>query len=639
MAENKKSIEYTIERVRTPMSREKLEKLYSEFKSDDDYLNYHVETIEDTHPRYKITVVNDETKCPIPNSDDNQSYGYMEKHKALDFMEDCINNSRVSSKPKEVMQNGFSKKSIEKYKDIIQKEEEECEAVNDFTKPTFEDVMNNIYVNTYNGSTYHIKDNEIPDDLREDVGVIIPGIIETKEEYFEFVKRLKDRGKNGLGRSIYERYEDYEEAKELIEIYKQAVFDKYGGKEEYFHARDMGGMFGAYEYYPTVKPRFKKTMRNIKLDRGMNLNELAMVKDMGKRIWEEYEDEINQINVDDYEYTVYENTPPKYKDLPDDLKLFYKTDKYNENGFTHTNKFLTLSNYANSLIKSNDPDKQIEGYRILENIANEQLLYEEEYVSDFVNVTDVDDLSINSVIGQFEYDKLMNNYHDETIVDSLADDSEIRAAYEKYLEYQLVSLNGFDMENPLDKNTVKELVTYASKYRFDSDFKREEDNKMNMNSVAERLYTNTKNVSFGEGRDYRTKMRQGDNKITSYVREIADAAKKSLQYMNSDANNVNRVSNESTMDIHDVTGYNAIDKGIDGFSLDPTKASELLNYMKNNEKLAKKIYELSSDNEANDMFSERTNIDDFVDVAKNASKPMITKTMIEKATKSNRKGE
>ena len=61
--------------------------------------------------------------------------------------------------------------------------------------------------------------------------------------------------------------------------------------------------------------------------------------------------------------------------------------------------------------------------------------------------------------------------------------------------------------------------------------------------------------------------------------------------------------------------------------------------MKNNDKLAEKIYELSSDTQANGMFSERTNIDDFVDEAKHTSKPMITKGMIEKAMKSNRKGE
>ena len=637
MSNEKKTVNYTIERIRTPMDRSKLDELYNEFKSDDDYLNYHMETIEDVHYKYKITIVNDEEKNPIANSDENQSYGYMEKDKALEFIEDCINNNRVSSKPKAVMQNGFSKKALDKYNALIEKEEEECEIVSDFTKPTFEDVMNNIYVNTYNGATYHTKENDIPDDLREDVGVIIPGMIETKEEYFEFVKRLKDRGKNGLGRSIYERYEDYEEAKELIERYKEALFDKYGGKEEFFYAKDMGGMFGAYEYYPTVKPRFKKTVRNIKLDRGMNLNELAMVKDMGKRIREEYDEEINQIEVDGYDYKFYENTPPKFKDLPDDLQMFYKTDKYNINGFTYTDNFTSIEQYAQSLIQSKDPDKQLEGYRILEDIKNELMLEQEEYKSEFVNVADVDDLSINSIITQFEYDKLMHEYNDRTVVDDIASIAEIQAAFEKYLEYQLVNINGFDMENPLDKNTVRELVKYGAKYAFDEGFRRDKQEEANINSVADRLYKEHKNISFGEARESRTKMRNGDNKITAYVREIADAAKKSLQMMNSNADNVNKAS--STIDLGEATGYQMLDKYVNGFELDPTKASQLLNYMKDNDKLAEKIYELSSDSNANDMFSERTNIDDFVVGAKNVSKPMITKGMIEKAMKSNRKGD
>lgn len=634
---NNKIENYTIERIRTAMDRDKLNELYENFESDDDYLNYHIDTIEDVHPRYKITIVNDEYKCPIPNSDVDQSYAFMEKHNALEFIEDCINNSRVSSKPKEVMQNGFSKRAVDKYNQIVQKEEEECDAVNDFTKPTFDEIMNNIYVNTYNGDIYNIKESEIPDDLREDVGVIIPGLIENKEEYFEFVRRLKDRGKNGLGRSIYERYEDYEEAAELIERYKEALFNKYGGKEEYFYARDMGGMFGAYEYYPTVKPRFKKTMRNIKMDKGINLNELALVKDMGKRIWDEYEDEINQIEVDGYEYIMYENTPPKFRDLPEDLKMFYRTDQYNDNGFSFTDGFTTYYSYAQSLVNSSDPDKQLEGYRILEDIMSESMLGQEQYKSEFTTIADDEDLTLNSLIDQFEYDKLMYDYKDEKVVDNLADVASIKLAYEKYLEYQLVNLNGFDMENPMDKTEVRRLVEYASKYVFDPTFKRREDEKSNMNSVAERLYTSQKDIGFGEARDYRTTMRKGDNKITAYVREIADAASKSLQYMNSNADNVN--ISGSTIDIHEATGYQGIDKGLNSFSLDPTKASELLTYMKNNEKLAEKIYEISSDSKANDMFSERTNIDDFINEAKNTSKPMITKGMIEKGMKSNRKGD
>ena len=578
--ENSKQNNYNIERVRPPMSRDDLNKLYNEFKSDDDYLNYHIETIEDTHPKYKITIINDDSKSPIKDDENNRSYGFMEKHTALEFLEDCVNNSRVSSKPKAVMQNGFSKKAIDKYKKTIEKEESECEIVNEFTKPTFDQVMNDIYVNVYNGETYNMKDNEIPDDLREDIGVIIPGVIENKEEYFEFVKRLKDRGKNGLGRSIYDKYEDYEQAKELIETYKQALYDKYGGKEEYFDARDMGGMFGAYEYYPTVKPRFKKTLRNIKMDKGINLNELALVKDMGKRIREEYDEEIEQIEVDGYEYTMYENTPPKFKDLPEDLQMFYKTDKNNINGFTHTKGFMSYRDYAEQLIRSSDPEDQIKGYRIKEDLENELLVGREIYQSEFTNVGDMDEMDIHSVIAQLEYDRLMyENGNDKMVVDNMVNDAEIKKGFEKYLRQQLIDINGFDMEKPLDKNKVNELVKYGTKYVYSNEFKCDEMDKSNMNSVAEGLYTSTKNISFGEGRDYRTKTRNGDNKITTYVREIATSAKESLQNMNSNADNVNL---SSTVSVGDIVGDKTVDKNIDGFYLDPTKASDLLTYMKDN---------------------------------------------------------
>ena len=40
-----------------------------------------------------------------------------------------------------------------------------------------------------------------------------------------------------------------------------------------------------------------------------------------------------------------------------------------------------------------------------------------------------------------------------------------------------------------------------------------------------------------------------------------------------------------------------------------------------------------------DMFSERTNIDDFVNEAKTVSKPMITQHMIDKSLQTNRRGE
>ena len=633
---NDKRINYKIERIRTPMSREKLNDLYKELKSEDDYVNYHLDLIEDTHNRYMITIMNDDSTSPIKNSDETKSYGFMKPSEALEFVTNYIDEGRTNSKPKAVMQNGYSKRSADKYKELVEYEREEGKVVNSFTKPTFEDIMDNVYVNTYNGSTYHLPDEELPDDLREDVGVIIPGLIDTREEYFEFVKRLKDRGRNGLGRSIYERYEDYEEAVDIIEQYKQALYDKYGGKEEFFYAKDLGGMFGAYEYFPTVKPRFKKTARNIKMDRGINLNELALVTDMGKRIREELDEEIDQIEVN-HEYTLYENTPPKFKDLPDDLKLFYKNDKNDINGFTHTKRFKSIEDYAQELIRSKDSDKQMEGYRILEGIANDILANQPLYHSDFVDVIDSDDLSINALMSQYQYDKLLHETdYNVDYVDEMIGTVESEKAFRKFVEEQIIAEHGYDINNPMDKTRVKDMVDYASKYVFDNGFRRMEDEKSKVNSAGEVLYRNNKQIGFGKEED-RSKVKSNESKLQAYVREIGNLAKDSLNRMNSNADVVSRQQGESTIDIHECTGYQTLDAVNGSFTLEPTPTA-LLKYMKNNEMLAKKIYEISSDRKVDNMFSERTNIDDFVNEAKTVSKPMITGNMIDKSLQSNRKG-
>ena len=633
---NDKRINYKIERIRTPMSREKLNDLYKELKSEDDYVNYHLDLIEDTHNRYMITIMNDDSTSPIKNSDETKSYGFMKPSEALEFVTNYIDEGRTNSKPKAVMQNGYSKRSADKYKELVEYEREEGKVVNSFTKPTFEDIMDNVYVNTYNGSTYHLPDEELPDDLREDVGVIIPGLIDTREEYFEFVKRLKDRGRNGLGRSIYERYEDYEEAVDIIEQYKQALYDKYGGKEEFFYAKDLGGMFGAYEYFPTVKPRFKKTARNIKMDRGINLNELALVTDMGKRIREELDEEIDQIEVN-HEYTLYENTPPKFKDLPDDLKLFYKNDKNDINGFTHTKNFKSIEDYAQELIRSKDSDKQMEGYRILEGIRNDILANQPLYHSDFVDVIDSDDLSINALMSQYQYDKLLHETdYNVDYVDEMIGTVESEKAFRKFVEEQIIAEHGYDINNPMDKTRVKDMVDYASKYVFDTGFRRMEDEKSKVNSAGEVLYRNNKQIGFGKEED-RSKVKSNESKLQAYVREIGNLAKDSLNRMNSNADVVSRQQGESTIDIHECTGYQTLDAVNGSFTLEPTPTA-LLKYMKNNEMLAKKIYEISSDRKVDNMFSERTNIDDFVNEAKTVSKPMITGNMIDKSLQSNRKG-
>lgn len=626
-----KRVNYQIERIRTKMSREELDKLYEEFNSEDDYVNYHLDMIEDTHNRYMITILNSDSKSPVKNSTEERSYGFMKPKEALEFITEYIDEGKTNSKPKAVMQNGYSKRSLDKYNAIVRQEKEEGVSVNEFTKPSFDDIMNNVYVNSYNGSTYHNNDQDLPDDLREDVGVIIPGLIESREEYFEFVKRLKDRGRNGLGRSIYERYEDYEEAVDLIDQYKQALYNKYGSKEDYFHAKDIGGMFGAYEYYPTVKPRFKKTARNIKLDRGVNLNELALVTDMGRRIREELDNEIEEVEVN-HDYVIYENTPPKFKDLPDDLRLFYKKDKYDIDGFTHTKRFKSIHQYAQELIRSKDPDEQMEGYRILEGIKNDEIASRPIYESDFVDVVDSDELTVEAALSQYEYDKkIYESGYDIEYVDSVIDTGESQKAYKKFVENQLLVDVRYDINEPTDKTRVKDMSDYATRYVFDKGFQRMEDEKSKTNSAGDVLYRSVKEINFNKESD-RSKYNAAEGKVHAYVREIAKNAKASLEYMNSNADNVNQTS---VIDIHEVSGYRTIDAE-DGFELQPNPNS-LLKYMKNNDMLAKKIYELGSDREVENMFSERTNIDDFVEEAKVVTKPMITEAMIDKSLQNRRR--
>ena len=48
-------INYTIERISTKMSREELNELYEQFSSDDDYVNFHVDNIEDTQSFFLST--------------------------------------------------------------------------------------------------------------------------------------------------------------------------------------------------------------------------------------------------------------------------------------------------------------------------------------------------------------------------------------------------------------------------------------------------------------------------------------------------------------------------------------------------------------------------------------------------------
>lgn len=631
---DRERINYKIERVSPVMSREELNNLYNEFKSDDDYVNFHVDNIEDTHNRYLVTIMNDESKSPVKGmEDDGRSYGFMKVKDALDYVNEYIDEGRCNSKLKAVMQNGYSKKSVDKYNQIVEQEKNESVIVNDFAKPSFEELMNNIYMNDYNGTIYNQPDEYLPDELREDVGVIIPGLIESREEYFEFVKRLKDRGKNGLGRSIYSKYEEYEDAVDLIDQYKEALFNKYGGKEEFFYAKEMGGVFGAYEYYPTIKPRFKKTQRNIKLSRGVNLNELAMVEDMGRRIREELNDEIESVDVE-YEYTVYEETPPKFKDLPEDLKIFYKTDKNGINGFSYTDKFKTLEQYANDLIRQkNDPEKQLEGYRILEEIEKEELFGAPMYESEFVNIVDEDNLTTNAMLNQLQYDKIMyETKNDVLYADNIVDSTEAVKAYKTFVKNQIMASGKYDEEELIDKTKVSNMVEHATNYLFNATYRKVYEEREKVNSAGDVLYRENKEINFGpDGKD---KIKSNESKVKHYVNEIIDSTRHSITSAESNADNVN-AHGTSLIDVHECSYDKTIGYGsMFGLEAEP---SQVLKYMKNNESFAKRVYEMGSDVKVGNLFSERTNIDDFVEEITKSTKPMITEELIDKALQNNRK--
>lgn len=638
---NSKETNYKITRIRPPMKRDELDKLANELKSDDDFVNYHLDTISDTNNKYMITIMNDEFKSPKKNSNEERSYGFMKVMEALDFVNDYIDAGKANSKPKEVMRNGYSKRSADKYNMIVEQEEQESKAVGEFTKPTFDDIMNNIYVNVYNGDTYNNKDELLPDELREDVGVIIPGLIENQKEYFEFVQRLKDKGKTGLGRSIYDKYEDYLEATELIETYVKAVYDKYGGVEEYYNAKELGGMFGAYEYMPNIKPRFKKSLRNIKLDRGMNLNELANVKDMGARIREELDEEINQLEVD-YDYIEYKKAPPKYKDLPEDLKLFYKTDQYGNNGFTQIKQFKKMEQYANDLIRNGKEQDIEEGYRILDMLDKERIASSEIYMSDFVDILDdTTELGVKEVVNQLDYDKMLSDSnYDIDYVDNNYDTTESYKVFKNYMKEYICGVNGFDMDNPTHKSQIEDLSEYATKYMFNSRFRQMEDEKKQVNSAGDVLYKNNKEITFGP-ESTRETSRANESKIQTYIRKIAKRTQESLEMINSNADTMGYTAIDApTMSVRDITNtsYNStVDSIMNGFELNP-KASELVKYMKNSDELSKKIYELSSDKDAEDMFSPRTGLDEFVDLAMETTKPFMTENMLETAIKNKKRG-
>lgn len=629
-----KELNYKIERINLPMRRDELDDICDDLKSDDDFINHLLEVVEETNKKYYITIMNDEFKSPKKNSTEERSYGYMKNEDAVEFLNEYIDSGKANSKPKEVMRPGYNKRSKDKYNELVRKEAEETSIINEFTKPSFDDIMDNIYVNVYNGETYHENEEALPDDLRANVGVIIPGMIENTEEYFEFVKRLKDRGKNGLGRSIYEKYEDYLDAVELIDKYKEALFDKYGGKEEFFEAKELGGMFGAYEYFPTIKPRFKKSQRNIKLDRGINLNELANVKDMGARIRAEYAEEIDSYEVDE-SYIEYLETPLKFKDLPEDLALLYKNDVNGNNGFDVIDKFKSLDRYAATLRACKDDGEKVgEGFRIMDALARDRYAEVPIYDEDYVDLTD-GLVSDDAIIEQICYDKaLYINDYDVEKADSSIDTKSSFNAYKEFMKERLKVAGGLYGNEMLDNVFIEDTAEYSAKYMFNPSFRILEDNKAEMNAAGDVLYRTNSNVTvLGDDRET---IRDGESRIQKYIRELSGEVNSALTNIDSNAD-TNGYSNTTSID--DATRYQGsnVDVGLASFEMvgEPEKA---FRHMIENQDFARRVYEVGADKDSEEMFSMRTRVDEFVNKAKESTKPLVNNGMLDTLLKSNKRG-
>lgn len=184
MKENKQTKLYKIERLREPMSREQLEKVSSNIRSDENCITYHLEHLDDIPRNKKVVVLLDTDK-------NDKGYVELKPIDAKEYFNEYLDMGKANAKPKEVMRIGYSQQSKENYDKLVKQENEETKYINEFTMPTFDELWDNIYVNTYNGNIYNDSSETLPDELREDVGVIVPGIIDRIEDYFDFVKRLK----------------------------------------------------------------------------------------------------------------------------------------------------------------------------------------------------------------------------------------------------------------------------------------------------------------------------------------------------------------------------------------------------------------------------------------------------------------
>lgn len=683
MKENKGNKIYKIERLREPMSREELEKEASSIRSEEDCITYHLKHLDDIPRNKKVVVILDEVR-------DDQAYIDFKPTDAKTYFNEYLDMGKANSKPKEVMRIGYSQQSKENYDKLVKQENEETKYINEFTMPTFDDLWDNIYVNTYNGEIYNDSPEALPDELREDVGVVVPGIIDRIEDYFDFVKKLKDRGRDGLGRSIYDKYEDYLEATEIIGTYIEAVYDKYGGKEAFYQAKDIGGIFGGYEYIPTVKPRYKKSKRNIRLAKGdivderfdvdtTNLGALIskereiMIQeeeaskyqihkdDIGSRIREEsiqrdidngyYEEElygedelISDDNVDSYmvvddydseedfdsnELNVIYELPPRFTDLPKELDDLYKTGLVEQ-----ISSFKPSEKYAELMIASGNKEEARLGRELLANKEAQDIIDSVIYESTFTDMLDPysNNLPIDSVIDQLSYDKIVYNYGSGKADEFPISESSMNA-YRNFIKNHMMELD----EDKYDLATAENYADYKTKYMYNQHFRQIEDEKNNLNRSANDLLRNNNVAVFGEN-NYREELQQDETEIEGYLREMSSRVRTSLSFLTSNADTDDYTGAYKTSMATDYNSSMLVDKTAGEFEI-PSSPQGVMKYVENNIELAQRIYEFTVDNpeDARKMFSDRCSLEDFVSMATKESKPMFSDKVISEIKNKNKR--
>ena len=590
MIENKETKGYSIKRINEPMSREELEKIASSIQSEEDCIKYHMSQLESFDKNDKAVII-------LDKEEDEKCYKELKKAEAKEYFDYLLDSGRVNSKPKEVTRMGYSEASKIEFDEMVKQEREETKYINEFTMPSFDEVWDNIYVNTYNGDIYNETPDQLPDELREDVGVVIPGIIDREEDYFDFVKKLKDRGQDGLGRTIYDKYEDYIEATEIIGTYIQAVYDKYGGKEEFYKARDMGGLFGGYEYIPTVKPRYKKTKRNLRMAAGEISDDRfnVIIPDLGARIWEENygsgkkededEDEViyddlgariweerqemeRQEMIDEYgeDYVEeYYDTDYDEDDDEDGYYDWYYNDNYEEYDIIYDDDDEDYYDDDDEIIIIDDVPDEFYSTEIYKQISN--FRSNEELIRKLLVSKDLDDVrAANRMIAEIEDEEWANEeiYHSE-FVDMLDRDAEIlpidavinQYAYDKKIyEEGVYAADEMAASNPeiqdayrnMMKNRaeaiydwhpeynivdIEDYADYETRYMYDETFKQIEDEKKKISRIGNNVLRK-KDPSMLFGEGRRT-INSNDNEIQAYLRELSGMVRSALTFLKKNA--------------------------------------------------------------------------------------------------------